>query len=89
MSELQLKNLLAKLQEDGDLKDKLKAATNLDAAVAIAKESGFDVNKADWLRYQAKQTLSLSDEELENVAGGKCIMTNNSKDLCSAMPGVC
>lgn len=87
MPELQLKNLLAKLQEDGDLKDKLKIATDLDAAVAIAKESGFDVSKADWLKYQARQTLALSDDELENVAGGKCIMTNNSKDLCTGMQG--
>lgn len=30
----------------------------------------FDVNKADWLKYQAKQTLELSDEELEGVAAG-------------------
>ena len=37
----------------------------------MAKEAGFDVSKADWLKYQAKQTLELSDEELEGVAGGK------------------
>lgn len=40
------------------------------AKVALAKEAGFDVSKADWLKYQAKQTLELSDEELEAVAGG-------------------
>jgi len=28
------------------------------------------VSKADWLKYQAKQTLELSDDELEGVAGG-------------------
>jgi len=41
--------------------------------VAMAKEAGFDVSKADWLKYQAKQTLELrelNDEELEEVAGG-------------------
>jgi predicted ribosomally synthesized peptide with nif11-like leader len=42
----------------------------LDAAVALAKGAGFDVSKADWLKYQAKQTLELSDEELEGVTGG-------------------
>ena len=36
----------------------------------LAKEAGFDVSKADWLKYQAKQTIELSDEELEGVAGG-------------------
>jgi hypothetical protein len=36
----------------------------------MAQEVGFDVSMADWLRYQAKQTLELSDEELAGVAGG-------------------
>jgi hypothetical protein len=36
----------------------------------MAKDAGFDVSKADWLRYQANQTVELSDEELEGVAGG-------------------
>ena len=70
MSEEQLSALLAKLKEDAGLQEKLKGAGDLDAAVAIAKEVGFDVSKADWLKYQAKQTLDLSDEELEGVAGG-------------------
>ena len=70
MSEEQLSALLAKLKEDAGLREKLQGAADLDAAVALAKEAGFDVSKADWLRYQAKQTLELSDEELEGVAGG-------------------
>ena len=71
MSEEQLTALLAKLKDDAGLQEKLKGAADLDAAVAIAKAAGFDVSKADWLKYQAKQTLELSDEELEGVAGGK------------------
>ena len=70
MSEEQLSALLAKLKDDAVLLEKLKGAADLDAAVALAKEAGFDVSKADWLKYQAKQTLELSDEELEGVAGG-------------------
>jgi len=70
MSEEQLSALLAKLKEDAGLQEKLKGATDLDAAVAMAKEAGFDVRKADWVRHQAKQTLELSDEELESSAGG-------------------
>ncbi|MCP9814999.1 Nif11-like leader peptide family RiPP precursor [Synechococcus lacustris] len=70
MSEEQLAALLAKLKEDAGLQEKLKGAADLDAAIALAKEAGFDVSKADWLKYQAKQTLELSDEELEMVAGG-------------------
>jgi predicted ribosomally synthesized peptide with nif11-like leader len=71
MSEEQLSALLAKLKEDAGFQEKLKGAADLDAAVGMAKEAGFDVSKADWLRYQAKQTSGkLSDEELESVAGG-------------------
>ena len=70
MSEEQLSALLAKLKEDAGLQEKLKGAADLDAAVAMAKDAGFDVSKADWLKHQAKQTLKLSDEELDKVAGG-------------------
>jgi len=70
MSEEQLSSLLAKLKEDSGLQEQMKGAADLDAAAAIAKEAGFDVSKADWLKYQAKKTLELSDEELEDVAGG-------------------
>ena len=70
MSEDQLTALLAKLKEDAGLQESFKGAADLDAAVALAKEAGFDVSKADWLKYKAKQSLELSDEELERVAGG-------------------
>jgi predicted ribosomally synthesized peptide with nif11-like leader len=70
MSEEQLAALLAKIKDDAGLQEKLQGAADLDAAVALAKEAGFDVSKADWLKYQATQTLELSDEELESVAGG-------------------
>ena len=73
MSEEQLTALLAKIKEDAGLQEKLRGAADLDAAVALAKEAGFDVSKADWLKYQAKQTIELSDEELEAVVGaGNC-----------------
>ena len=81
MSEDQLSALLANLKDDVGLQEKLKGATDLDAAVAMAKEAGFDVSKADWLRYQAKQTLELSDEELERVAGG----TEDGYSICKTL----
>jgi predicted ribosomally synthesized peptide with nif11-like leader len=70
MSEKQLSALFAKINNDEALQDKFKGAADLDAASAIVKGAGFDVSKEDWLRYQAKQTLELSDDELEGVAGG-------------------
>ena len=79
MSEEQLSALLAKLNNDAGLREKLKGAADLDAALAIAKEAGFDVSKADWLKHQAKQTLKLSEEELERVAGaGWCSQLNTT-----------
>jgi len=63
--------LLAKLNDDSDLRQRLQGAVDFDAAVEIAKQAGFDVSKADWLQYQEKQSSDLSDIELENVAGGR------------------
>ena len=70
MSEEQLSAFLAALKADAGLQEKLKGAADLDAAVAIAQEAEFDVSMADWIKHQAQQTLELSDEELEGVAGG-------------------
>ena len=66
----QLKAFLEAVQADEGLQEPLKGAADLDAAVAVAKEAGFDVSKADLLEYQAQQTLELSDVELEGVVGG-------------------
>jgi predicted ribosomally synthesized peptide with nif11-like leader len=70
MSEQQLTALLAKLKDDAGLREKLQGAADLDAALALVKDAGFDVSKAEWLKAQASKILELSDEELENVAGG-------------------
>jgi hypothetical protein len=91
MSEEQLAALLAKLKDDAGLQEKLKGAADLDAVLAIAKDAGFDVSKADWLRYQANRTLELSDEELENVAGGTLPGTEEMRLMVSwtCGPGYC
>jgi predicted ribosomally synthesized peptide with nif11-like leader len=80
MSEEQLSAFLAKLKDDVGLQEKLKGAADLDAAVVIAKEAGFDVNKAELHNHQAKQTVALSDEDLEGVAGGRCAGGRWSED---------
>jgi len=88
MSEEQLSALLAKLKDDAELQEKLKSAGDLDGAVALAKEAGFDVSKADWLKYQTKETLELSDAELEGVAGGEKGPTSGTQ-CCSLREGGC
>ena len=75
MSEEQLTALFAKVNEDAELRETFKRAADLDAAIAMAKEAGFDVSKEDWDRHQAQNKLELSDEELEELAGGTCLYT--------------
>ena len=66
MSEEQLKAFLEKVKSDSSLQEKLKAASDADAVVAIAKEAGFNFTADDLTKVQSK----LSDQELESVAGG-------------------
>ena len=69
MSEEQLKAFLEKVKADSSLQEKLKAAADSDAVVAIAKEAGFSISADDLRQAQSE----ISDEELEAVAGGGCV----------------
>ncbi|QNI55910.1 nif11-like leader peptide domain protein [Synechococcus sp. BIOS-E4-1] len=69
MSEEQLKAFLTKVKGDSNLKEKLKAAKSHLEIVTIAKEHGYE--------FTVDKIILLSDEELENVAGG----TNWSTEL--------
>ena len=71
MSEEQLQAFIAKVQSDEDLQTKLQAEGA--DVVAIAKDAGFSITNAEFLRYQAQAVNELSDEELENAAGGTLI----------------
>ena len=66
MSEEQLKSFLEKVKGDTTLQEKLKAAADSDAVLAIAKEAGFSISADD-----LKKAQELSKEELEGVAGGE------------------
>ena len=68
MSEEQLKSFLEKVKTDTELKEKLKGAADADAALAIAKEAGFAITTEDIQSMQF--ATDLSDNELEDVAGG-------------------
>ena len=67
MSEEQLKALLEKVKGDISLQEKLNAAADVNAVVAIAKEAGFSISADDLTKAQSE----LSDQELEGVAGGQ------------------
>ena len=68
MSEEQLKAFLEAVKADEGLQEKLKAAGDADAVIAIAKAAGFAIS-ADELK-----KVELSEEELEGVAGGGAIL---------------
>ena len=69
MSEEQLKAFLEAVKADAGLQEKLRAAADANAVVAIAKELGFMIS-ADELQRAQVAGEELSDEELESVAGG-------------------
>ena len=69
MSDEQLKAFLEKVKADTNLQEKLKAAADSDAVLAIATEAGFSVSDDDLNNAQSE----LSEEELEAVAGGGCV----------------
>ncbi|QNI56412.1 nif11-like leader peptide domain protein [Synechococcus sp. BIOS-E4-1] len=68
MSEEQFKAFLEKIKGDSSLQEKLKAAADVDAVLAIAKEAGFMISAED---LKNAQVTELSDEELEGAAAGE------------------
>ncbi|MEI7881638.1 MAG: Nif11-like leader peptide family natural product precursor [bacterium] len=67
MSEEQLRAFMEAVKADAGLQQKLKAAEDSDAVVAIAKEMGFLISAEELQRAQAE----ISEEDLEGVAGGR------------------
>ena len=75
MSEEQLKAFLEKVKDDTSLQEQLKAASDIDDVVAIAKAAGFVISADDLKQAQAE----VSEEELEGVVGGYCVGSLISK----------
>ena len=71
MSEEQLKVFMEAVKADAVLAEKLNAASDADTAAAIAKDAGFSIS-ADDLK---KAHSEISDEELEDAAGGRRTIT--------------
>lgn len=66
MSEVQLNAFLQAVKADAGLQEKFNAADDTDSLLAVEREAGF-VFSADELQ---KSQAEVSDDELENVAGG-------------------
>ncbi len=69
MSEEQLKAFLEAVKADAGLQEKMKAASDPDAVVEIAKAAGYAISVDEIKKSQAE----ISEEELEGVSGGTII----------------
>ena len=85
MSEEQLKAFLEKVKGDTSLQEKLNGAADADAVVEIAKDAGFSISADDLKNAQSE----ISEEELENVAGGACTSRLFSLPFEWAKPNSC
>ncbi|MTI83414.1 MAG: Nif11-like leader peptide family natural product precursor [Firmicutes bacterium] len=74
MSVADLKAFGKKVVENEELKKKAKQVgmDNIEGIIALAKENGFDVSKADFeaAAKDLKSSDELSEDDLEQVAGG-------------------
>ena len=68
MSQEDLTQFLQAVQQDPSLQEKLRAEGA--DPVAIAKETGFSSTKGELIRAHAAHVQTLSDEDLEDLAGG-------------------
>ena len=80
MSKEQLKAFLEKVKGDTSLQEKLKAAADADAVVAIAKEAGFSISTNDLMK---AESVELSHKELEFVSGGNFVRALSNGVHCS------
>ena len=81
MSEDQLKAFLEAVKADAGLQEKLNAAADPDAVVEIAKDAGFMISAEELQRAQAE----VSEEEMENVAGGGATLGGVQAGGCKAI----
>ena len=67
MSEEQLKAFMEMVKNDAGLAASVKVAKSIDEVISLAKAKGFDLDKS---LVETVNKNSLSDAELESVAGG-------------------
>ena len=91
MTQEQLTAFIANAKGNTSLQEKLKAAADSDAVVAIAKEEGFSISANELKHAQSE----ISEEDLESVSGGgwgtyvkhnlNCALNKSNKDTYNFM----
>ena len=69
MSADQLAAFVEEAKSNTELQEKLKSVTSAEAAIEVAKDSGFSITLEDIQILQSKAS-EISDQELENASGG-------------------
>ena len=78
MSKEQLKAFLEKVKVDSSLNEKLLAAVDIEAAVAIARDAGFSISADDITTQRDTTDTSTTEYELEVARGaGKGYLNPN------------
>jgi predicted ribosomally synthesized peptide with nif11-like leader len=80
-----LKEFLEKLEGDTGLQEKVKAAVDENALLKVVTDAGYDVKLEElkaFLDDTAKEG-ALSDDDLDNVAGGKATTIDNPEEIKS------
>ena len=82
MSEEQLRVFMEAVKADAGLQERLKAAGDTDAVVAIAKAAGFVISTEELAGgWGQRAQAEISEDELEGVAGGSVITKHTCKNL--------
>lgn len=72
MSQSEMERLANAVRADKGLQEEVKkAAVSNEALVAFAKGKGYDVSLGEMIAYIEKRKATLSEEDLDKVAGGK------------------
>ena len=71
----QIDSLLVHLESNPEVRNAIITATSLEEATKIAENAGFKIDGKDLCNAHKDQLLELSDDELEVIAGGKCLGT--------------
>ena len=80
MTQKQLTAFLAHVSGNTILREQLKAAADVDAVTAIAEGAGLSIFSDDMENAQSE----ISEDELEDVAGGFWVYTNFPGKFCKA-----
>lgn len=65
-----VEQLVGQISKNPELQQQFQKAGSVDEVITIAKGLGYDLEASDVMAYQQQNITTLSDDDLEKVAGG-------------------